>query len=556
MKKRIFHSMAFLVIFTMVLTAVVTFTTLSLDYYQGVQQIVRHEMLYIKTAVERNGLDYLSDLQWKESGSRVTWIDQEGDVLFDSAVSQEILDNHLNRPEIEQALQQGSGEAVRLSDTMGRQTFYSAVRLADGSILRVSSTTNSLFQAIWTFLPWLLLFLLLIIVVTLRLAEREVSKIILPINEIDLEQPILNEGYDELAPLLRRIAHQQKQIREQMDRLVASQQEFDILTSHMEEGLVILNGQGDIVTVNPRAMEILQLGQKESFINKHFLSVNRSLPVQRLLEQALRGHSAELMLPLHGQHYQIMANAIRAEEEVQGVVLLILNVTERQQREQLRQEFTANVSHELKTPLTAISGYAEIIQQGLVKEEDIPRFAEKIYSEASRLLALIGDIIKLSKLDEQNVNLDWEQVDLLTLAQEVGQRLQPLAEQRQVRITVVGETAQVKGIRQILSEICYNLLENAIKYNREAGWVKVTVLNDEQYCWLTVEDNGIGIPLEDQERIFERFYRVDKSHTKATGGTGLGLAIVKRSVFLHHGEIRLESKINQGTKIMITLPKN
>lgn len=518
MKKRIFQSMALLVLLTMTLTTLITFSVVSLNAYRNTQQIIHVEADYLKTAVELEGINYLKNLQRIENSSRITWIDETGKVKFDNEASKEVMDNHLNRPEIQQALLEGKGEAVRFSDTLGKQTYYVAVKLQDGSVLRVATTTSSILHTFGAVLPLLIVFVVPILFFTLYLAGREVKRIIQPINTLDLENPMEHEHYDELAPLLRRLSHQQQQISQQIDELKRSQQEFAALTDNMAEGLIILNKKGNIVTVNPRAKEILQLEQEADFLDKSLLSVHRNLALQQFLTGVLQGKNGEIVLNLHGLDYQVVASPIQSAGEIQGALLLILNVTEKMQQERMRQEFTANVSHELKTPLTAISGYAEIIRQGLVKEEDLARFIDQIYQEAQRLLVLISDILELSRLDEQQKILDWELVEMLQLTQETAQQLQVLADKYHVSVTVVGEPVEMQGNRQVLNEICHNLLENAIRYNREQGWVKINLWKKQDELVLSVADNGIGIANEDRDRIFERFYRADKSHSRATGG--------------------------------------
>lgn len=554
MKKRIFQSMALLVLLTMALTTVITFSAVSLHNYRNMQQVIRSEAEYLKTAVELDGVNYLNHLQRKEDSSRITWIAADGEVIFDNEASKELMDNHFDRPEIQQALQNGKGEAVRFSDTLGQQTYYAAVKMSDGSVLRVAATTGSILQTFGAILPILLLFALPILALTLYLAGKEVKQIIKPINGLDLEHPLESEHYDELAPLLRRMAHQQEQIQQQIEEIKASQQEFAALTENMAEGLIILNEKGHIVTVNPRAKEILQLGDETEFLDKALLTVHRNLSLQQILRDVMQGENGEIVLNLYGRQYQVVASTIQNNGVIKGALLLILNVTEKMEQEKMRREFTANVSHELKTPLTSISGYAEIIRQGLVKDEDKDRFTEKIYQEAQRLLALIGDILELSRLDEQQKLLDYDLIDMLELTKNTVQSLQLLAEKHQVEITVTGEPITIAGNKKVLSEICHNLLENAIRYNCKNGWVKVSLEQKIDKLIFTVADNGIGIADEDQGRIFERFYRADKSHSKATGGTGLGLSIVKHGVQLHQGEIKLTSKLGVGTTVTVYLP--
>lgn len=463
------------------------------------------------------------------------------------------MENHQERPEVAAARQFGSGEAVRDSATIGRQTFYYALLLQNGQVLRVSHTMDNLWQNILNTIPYMILFAALVLFLALCLVRRQIARIVVPINTFDLEHPLQNDVYDELAPLLQRIARQNTMIQTQMEELAERQQEFATLTENMKEGLVIVNAHGYILSINKRALQIFGLKEGD-YRERHVLEVNRNLQLKQTIESGLTGQEAELQLELEGRIYQIMTNPIVLSGQVQGLVLLLLDVTEKQQQEQLRREFTANVSHELRTPLTAISGYAEIMAGGLVKPEDMKPFAEKIYQEANRLISLIADIIQLSKLDEGAAQFIREDVFLPSLAEEVVQRLQSLAEQNTVTLSLYTEPVTVHGIRQVLQEVLYNLCENAIKYNVPNGTVKLSVVQMGQQAVLKVADTGIGIAAEEQPRVFERFYRVDKSHSRIIGGTGLGLSIVKHGVQLHHGDIQMESQQNQGTTITVRLP--
>lgn len=578
MRQKIFRSMALLACITVIVSSVVSVSILTFRHYEMMKLEIRNEAYYLKTAVELNGADYFTDLSAMDftmrksagqiSNTRITLLNPDGDVLVDTLRPGETLDNHLDREEVREALTDGTGEAVRLSKTLGKQTFYYALCLDNGLVLRVSTTTDSVYYNILSYVPYILLCIGLLLIMALFLAEWLVRRIVIPINSLDLDEPSANEIYDELTPLLSRISHQQEQIQQQMRQLAERQLQFVTLTEHMNEGMLLIGEKGQIITLNKQARNIFGIKDESLYREQHFLLLHRSIPVQQLLEAALHGESGEVILPLKGQQYQVMATPVFSEErdlraenvtehpgaEIQGVVLLVLDITEREHREQLRREFTANVSHELKTPLTSISGYAEIMQQGIVRLEDIPRFAGKIYEEANHLIALVSDIIKLSRLDENKVDLPIVPVDLLCLVKNAAQRLQTLAQQHSVKVEVSGEALLVQGVPSLLDEMVYNMTENAIKYNQPQGQVQLIVEQSLLGPRLIVKDTGIGIALEDQERVFERFYRVDKSHWKETGGTGLGLSIVKHGAMFHKAQLTLESKIGEGTTITLLFP--
>jgi two-component system phosphate regulon sensor histidine kinase PhoR len=413
---------------------------------------------------------------------------------------------------------------------------------------------RDIWSSVLEMLPQLCGVTVLLLILALLLARWMAKKIVIPFHTLNLENPLDNEMYDELSPLLYRISRQNTQIQNQLKELEERQKEFSTLTQNMDEGLVIANGDGYILSINKRAVDIFGLDDAD-YTDRHILAVNRNLELQKMIEAGLEGSQQEMGLELDGRTYQIVSNPIHVSAgNIQGLVLLLLDVTEKQQQEQLRREFTANVSHELRTPLTAISGYAEIMAQGLVPAENMKPFAEKIYNEANRMITLIADIIQLSQLDEGKTQFVREKVDVGMLLEEVVQRLRPLAEQNEVTLSVYVEPSSVTGVRQVLQEIFYNLCENAIKYNKPGGTVKASVIQVGNQAVVKVVDTGIGIPAEEQPRVFERFYRVDKSHSRIIGGTGLGLSIVKHGVQLHQGDISLESQPGKGTAITVRLP--
>lgn len=554
MRERIFKSMCLLVLCAILLTSVVQGIFFSGELYDGMKQQLRSEAAFLSEGIENDGIDYLRQVSSTNQSTRITLISDDGTVVFDNNIERESeMNNHNERPEVVAARAYGSGEAVRDSETLGMQTFYYAVLLTDGQVLRVSHTMSSFWHNIAVTLPYLALFAALILLVSLYFVQRQVQKIVVPINELDLEHPETNDVYDELSPLLARLSKQNQQINLQMKELAERQQEFSTLTENMNEGLVIINAHGYILSINKRALQIFGL-KEDNYQQKHILVVNRNLELQQMIEQGLKGRDSEMLLPLDGRQYQIMFNPILIADKVRGLVVLLLDVTEKQQQEQMRREFTANVSHELRTPLTAISGYAEIMSQGLVQPQDMKPFAEKIYKEANRMITLVTDIMQLSQLDEGGLQFQKETVALEYLVEEVGQRLQALAEQKDVTLTVTTEPVTIDGFRQVLQEIISNLCTNAIKYNRPQGTVEVSLRQENGKAVITVADTGIGIPAEEQQRVFERFYRVDKSHSRIIGGTGLGLSIVKHGVQLHHGEIQMESALDVGTTITVRLP--
>ncbi len=553
MKKRIFKSMSLLAILSIILTSLVLSVFFSGEMYDAMKQQLRSEATYLAEAIESGGISYLQRVS-VSNNTRITLISENGTVLFDNNIENEsAAENHNQREEVEEARKSGSGESVRDSATIGQKTFYYALLLDNGQILRVSHTMHSLWLNIFSSLPYVMLFAVLVLLVALLLVHREVQRIVVPINELDLEHPVDNIVYDELSPLLQRISRQNMLIYNQMKELAERQQEFSTLTENMNEGLVIVNAHGYILSINRRALQIFGL-KEDDYLQKHILVVNRNLELKQTIENGLKGQNQELLLDLEGRKYQIMSNPILIAGHARGLVLLLLDVTEKQQQEQMRREFTANVSHELRTPMTAISGYAEIMMQGLVQPQDMKPFAEKIYKEANRLISLIADIIQLSQLDEGGSQFQMQQVALDMVMEEVEQRLQPLAEKKDVSLTMLAEPVTVQGNRQVLQEILYNLCENAIKYNKPQGTVQMSLQQLDGKAVVTVADTGIGIPVEEQQRVFERFYRVDKSHSRIIGGTGLGLSIVKHGVQMHHGEISMESELGEGTRIVVRLP--
>ena len=508
------------------------------------------ETWLVSRGVELEGMDYLTGLH---TSSRVTWVAADGTVLYDNEADASSMENHADREEIQEALSSDTGTAQRYSSTLSEQTIYVTQRLEDGTVIRLASAQKTVGLLLVSMVQPILIILLLSLLLSAALASRLSKGLIRPILSLDLEHPEDCETYDELTPLLSRLKRQNDTIQRQMDLLKQRQTEFAALTDNMSEGFLLLDLQGHVLSHNSGALRLL--GAEEPAGEVNVLVLNREEPFRQAVDEAIAGRRSQQLLHINGRCCKLLANPVLADGKPAGAVLVLLDVTEQEQREELRREFTANVSHELKTPLTSISGIAEIMCSGMVKAEDIQSFAGDIYQEAQRLIALVEDIIRLSRLDEGAETLEREDVNLLTLAQDVARRLDPAAQKAGVTLKVMGRSAEVYGIPSVLGEMVYNLCDNAIKYNRPGGTVNVTVAPDDRGTELTVEDTGIGIPVEDQSRVFERFYRVDKSHSKEIGGTGLGLSIVKHGASLHGAQLHMDSQVGRGTCIQLRFPK-
>lgn len=520
------------------------------SYFGRVQESqLRDELSLAAVGVEKNGTDYLRALQSHQY--RITWVRADGTVVYDTQVDAETMENHAQRQEIQQALAAGEGESSRYSSTLLQKTVYYAQRLPDGTVLRLSAVRVTAGVLVLNMLQPILLVLAAALILSGVLAGRLARRITEPLNRLDLEHPLENDTYEELAPLLRRMEHQRRQIDRQMGELRQRSEEFDQITGSMNEGLVLLDEAGAILSINPAARRLLDADG--DCVGQDFLTVDRDVTMSDALRQAAEQGHSEFRGERNGREYQFDVTRIQTEGRTAGTVLLVFDVTERAFAERNRREFTANVSHELKTPLQGIIGSAELLENGMVKQEDVPRFVGHIRAEAQRLVTLIGDIIRLSQLDEGEP-MPTEPVELLAVAREVAENLRSAAESRNVTVEVTGTPATVSGVRRLLYEIVLNLCDNAIKYNTEGGRVEVEVAQDGGTAAVTVRDTGIGIPPEHQSRVFERFYRVDKSHSKASGGTGLGLSIVKHAVQYHHGVIQLKSEVGKGTEIRVTFP--
>ena len=461
---------------------------------------------------------------------------------------------------MKEALEKGEGETFRVSDTLAEQTYYYAKRLSNGTVIRVASTTRTDLASVIHTVPAMLVMAGVIFAITMALADAQTKRIVKPINELDPDNPQTDQVYEELYPLVRSLQKQKLTIQQQMQTLRKKQEEFTAITENMKEGFIVVDSKANVISYNSSAVRILGVDiesmehSENGQEHRNVLSFNRSASFREVVNDALNGERGQQNLELNGRYYQLIASPVVESGDKRGAVVVILDVTEQQNREELRREFTANVSHELKTPLTSISGYAEIMKDGLVRPEDMGRFSEKIYSEAQRLITLVGDIIKLSRLDEEKVEIEKTDVDLCQIAAGVVTRLKETAHTAGIEISLTAKPAVVNGASQILDEMIFNLCENAIKYNRPHGRVDVVVDEINHHPTVIVKDTGIGIAEKDQDRIFERFYRVDKSHSRQIGGTGLGLSIVKHGAIYHKAKVEMDSKVGVGTTIRIVFP--
>lgn len=554
MTKRIFRSICLVALIVFMASAILFLYALY-GYFSGTQRSqLRAQTELAARAAANEGLAFFDGMEAEEY--RITWIDADGTVLYDSRSDSGEMENHLEREEIQQALSEGFGESTRYSTTLMEQSvsIYCARRLPDGTVLRLSVARYTMPGILLRMVQPLCIIFAIAVVLSFALAFRLSGQIVRPLNELDLDAPAESEGYEEIAPLLRRISLQQRRIRTQEEELRQKREEFDVVAAGMPEGIVLLNKKKIILSINPAAARLFEADA--SCVGKYILSLNRDLELQGLLQKAGDGKCAEMTLGLANGRYQLNASPVFSQGMVSGIVLLLLDVTEREKAEQLRREFTANVSHELKTPLHTILGSSELLVNGMVAQKDIPEFSRRIYVETQRMIRLVEDILRLSRLDEGAYDGKREEVDLYALARETVGSLLPKAEDAGVEMTLTGETAMVYGIRQPLQGILYNLCDNAIQYNRRGGSVTVRVEDGAEGVCLSVADTGIGIPAEHQGRIFERFYRVDKSHSREMGGTGLGLAIVKHAARLHNAVIELQSAVGSGTAIAVRFPKD
>ncbi|MBQ8835443.1 MAG: PAS domain-containing sensor histidine kinase [Oscillospiraceae bacterium] len=552
MTKRIYRSIV-LVALTVLLASILLIMGAVHSYFTGVQfDQLRVETALAAHAVENEGLGYFDRLD-DTMDCRITWIDTDGTVLYDNRSDSGTMENHLERQEVIDALETGYGESSRFSATLLEQYIYAAERLPDGTVLRLSVSRRSVLDLVLGMLEPILLVAAAALLLSLSLAKRLSRNIVQPLNTLNLQEPLSNRGYAEIQPLLSRLDSQQEQLRIQARELRQKQKEFNTVTYALNEGLVLLSSSGTILSLNPAAARLLEV--TPNCVGADFAVANRNAGIAALAEQALNGQKGEQVLQLTSGQFLAVASPVRSGGVISGVVLLLFDVTQQRESESLRREFTANVSHELKTPLHAISGYAELLKSGIVQPYDVPRFSEKIYAEAQRMIRLVEDTLRLSRLDEGAEEMRWEEADLYVLAQQTCQKLSGPAELAGVALRLQGVHATIRGVPQLLSGILFNLIDNAVKYNHRGGNVDITIDNTPDAVRLTVADTGIGIPPEHRERIFERFYRVDKSHSKEVGGTGLGLSIVKHAAELHKAKISLDSTEGKGTVVTVRFPK-
>ncbi len=551
MTKRIFRSILAVSLAVLLASSLLIVGVLHGYFQDSVLADLTIRTAYIAHGIENEGIVYLEeDLP---GGCRITLVDTDGTVLYDNREDPAQMENHADREEIHEAAMLGQGRAVRHSDTLSEKTIYYALRLSDGTILRVSDTEYSVWRLVIQAMQPMALVLVLAFVLALVLASRVSRQLVQPINALDLSQPGDQAPYEELAPLLGKIRSQNRQIQKQMLDLKQRQEEFTTITENMSEGFLVIDQETRVLSYNSAALRLLR-GSVEGPAPDTAFALNREAGFRRCVEDALAGRRREELLEKDSSCRQVIASPVEQDGAIAGAVLVVLDVTEKEQRESLRREFTANVSHELKTPLTSILGTAEILQNGLVKPEDVSHFAGNIHREAGRLIGLVNNIIKLSRLDEGGPTTTWENVDLYQTAKSALDRLSAAAEQRQVTLELRGEPVQIHGVPQIVDEILYNLCDNAVVYNRPGGKVCVTVEDTGKSARVMVEDTGIGIPQEVQSRVFERFYRADKSHS--AGGTGLGLSIVKHGAAYLGAKVTLESEEGKGSTFTLIFPKS
>lgn len=549
MKKRIFRSILVTAFIVMLISSVWISSVMLHTIEKHSFEAIKSEASAICQSMQLVG-DETELISSLESGYRLTLVDATGAVLYDNSADAPSMGSHEDRPEIISALQNGSGESRRISDTLAEQTFYYARQTPDGNILRLASTQSSIFGILLKILPLLLLLPAAIAAALLLTARHITAWIVKPVNSLNLQHPLENDTYDELGPLLERLEHQRNEINEHLAHLGVAQAERSAIMENMREGLVTLNSEGEVLTINASAGDIFGIHSSEC-IGRNILSLSGDPSVHDACRSAHAGSTADALLEKDGRFFRMFASPVRQGDVQIGIVLLLLDITDSYNAELSRREFTANVSHELKTPLTAISGFAEIIRDGVARPEDVTRFAERIHKEASRMIALLEDIFELSRLDERKGLGEKETVDLMETAREAASRLESAAENKKMNISISGESVCVTGYRALLVEMCYNLIDNAIRYTPECGEIRIHTGKNGGRNYLSVTDNGIGIAPVHQQHIFERFYRVDKSRSKAGGGTGLGLAIVKHGAMIHNASIELESDIGAGTVVKL-----
>lgn len=556
MNKKIFRSSLLTVCLVLAATIALIMGLLFHFFEKQIQKELANEAGFLAHALENEGAGYFDSFDNKNNrlagNNRITWIDENGTVLFDSRADVSELDNHADRDEIKTAMKEGKGMSTRYSKTLTEKTVNYAIRLSDGSILRVSTEQYTVVTILMGMLQPILFIMFVALILTLVLSARVSKAIIEPINKLDLEIPENNDTYEELTPLLRKIADQKETIGEQLADARKKQKEFNLITENMSEGFLVIDADANLLTYNSAALNLLEITPPA---DRSVLLFCRAKEFRGVISDVLSGIKAENTMVREERSYSLIANPVYEKESVIGAVVVILDITEREKRDMLRREFTANVSHELKTPLTSISGFAELMKAGDVLENDVTDFSKSIYDEAQRLITLVNDIIKISELDGQSIPYEKETVDLYELSKEVIGRLEKEADKKNITFHLIGGRAEIIGVHKILEEMLYNLCDNAIKYNKENGTVDVLANQTGDGVNVIVRDTGIGIPISHQDRVFERFYQVDKSHSKKVGGTGLGLAIVKHGALYHHAKLSLESTVDVGTVVTIAFSK-
>ena len=551
MTKKIFKSTVLVSAMILILGSALVMGILYRYFGKQLDGEMEKEASYLVYGVEQDGVNYLEHLKQKDA--RITYIDASGNVLYDSQADISSMENHSDRKEFEEAVQKGHGYAERISSTLSEKTVYYAQRLTDGTVLRVAVVHSSILALMLQLLPSVTGVAIVMLILAGVVAARISAKIVKPINTLDLDHPEDNQIYEEVGPLLSRIHKQNHQIQMQLETARRNQEEFQIITENMQEGLLVIDAYTIILSGNSSVWRMFQL--REPKTGESVYSLDRNEDFRKVVEDVLRGQHGSAMLQLDGEYVQLIANPVSRDGRVVGAVLLLVNETEKVERENLRREFSANVSHELKTPLTSISGFAEIIQDDMVQGEDVQKFAGRIYREAQRLIQLVEDTIKISQLDEGENPYEWEKVDAYVVVKNVCSNLKEIAAKKNVHLFIDGEKLIFCTVRPILEEVIYNLCDNGIKYNREDGTVSIHLQELKDSVEIRIKDTGIGIPREDCSRVFERFYRVDKSHSKAIGGTGLGLSIVKHGVTFLGGTLKMLSEEGKGTEITMTFPK-
>lgn len=563
MTRRIFKNTMIVVLTVILLCGIVIFGVIYNYFNKRLTDETHNEAKYIAQGVEQGGMEYLERMN--DASVRITWVAPDGTVLYDNRADASAMDNHAKREEIHEAMVSASGKSVRYSNTLSEKTIYYALRLSDGSVIRVAGTQKSVGVLVLGMMQPVIVVLMLALVLSGILTYRLSKQLIAPLDRIDLDHPEETQVYEEMAPFVRKIILQNREINETMQELKAKQNEFNLITENMQEGFIVVDKNAAVLSHNTSVKRLF--GVSCSVENRSVLILNRTEEFSQAVKSALEGRHNERVIGVGERFYHLYVNPVFADSEVAGAIIIVTDVTEKEERENLRREFSANVSHELKTPLTSISGIAEIIKNGIVDEKDIPRFAANIYDEAKRLIHLVEDIIRVSQLDEGEEIIERERVDLYRVAATVVEHLKPVADRSGISLILKGEDAPIMGVSAIIEEIIFNLCDNAVKYNKPKGKVWITVSNiasnqehaaagqyHGNYAQISVRDTGIGIAKDQQDRVFERFYRVDKSHSKEIGGTGLGLSIVKHGAKIHGADIMVESELGKGTAITVTFP--